>query len=212
MRRVLLAAVVLALASCGLDVWPYLERPETIEATPLSAYFQVINVATTVAEFRGFEMFYKFTSRDQAKETGLGTREQLLAAQFRRVCSDSGPVASQVPPLVLVDVADRNTVFTTTAYYDAPLVPAYAHYGGIVPRDIPLRRAVEDLGSPKTFEYDSFAGTDADLVAVWDLVHDQGNELHLVMYALSYGLKDLTIPLYSDARYLGFMVYYGVNP
>jgi hypothetical protein len=212
MRRVLLAAAVLALAACGLDVWPYLERPETIEASPLSAYFQVINVATTVVEFRGFELYYKFYSRDQTRETGLGTREQLLAAQFRRVCSDSGPVASQVPPLVFVDIADRNTVFTTTAYFDAPLVPAYSHYAGVSPRDIPLRRSVEEFGSPRTFDRGSFVQTDADISAIWDLVQAQDKELHLVMYALSYGLKDLTIPLYSEARYLGFMVYYGVNP
>jgi hypothetical protein len=213
-RRVLLvlAAACCALGGCGLEQWPYLEPPGTIEAGPIDPLFRIINVPTTVTEFRGFEAYYKFYSRDQAKEIGITTREGLVASGFRRVCSDTGSVASQVPPLVLVDALDRGDAFTTTAYFDAPDTAAYASYGGANPPsgdpNIPIRRAVEEFGVPKEFKRDSFVETDADLSAIWDDVQAQGKELHLVMYALSYGLKELTDPLYSTATYLGYMIYY----
>ncbi len=49
--------------------------------------------------------------------------------------------------------------------------------------------------------------TDVDLTSVnWTQVH-LDNRLILVIYALSYGLYEINVPLYSTARYLGYMEY-----
>jgi hypothetical protein len=176
--------------------------------TEVEAFTVLTNVATTVIEFRGYELYYKFYSREQAKLTNLKTIGELTAAGFLRICSNSGSVSQQRPPVILVDPVDRNDT-TTTVWFMPPSIPAFADYSGTIPRVVPLRRSVENAGVPKTFDLLSFDEFDADIAAIWDEVQATlpDKELHLVLYVLSNGLIDYSPTLYSEARYVGTMIY-----
>jgi hypothetical protein len=216
MRRVLLAAVLLALAACGLDYWPYLEPPgDPTEALPGTPIFQVIYNVTSVTEFRGFEVYYKFYSSDQAQQTGITTLEGLKAASYHRMCSPGALTQQGLPfvPLIPVDSADRLLPldFTTELNFRL-LVSPYMVYGGTVPPayDGIRRIATDTPGNTKKFDKSELVETDVDLTSVtWTQVH-LDNRLILVIYALSYGLYEINVPLYSTARYLGYMEYTGV--
>ncbi len=215
MRRVvaatpilLAAAAAIVLAACGLENLPVLDPPAFTEMTPLSTFTVLTNVPTTVAEFRGYELYYKFYARDQAKQTTMTSVDQLVPAGFRRVCSTISPVESQVPPVVLVDPVDRNTEVQTTVYFPDADTAAYAGYGGASPRTVPLRRSVEEAGAPKTFQLSAFDPDDEDIAAIWSDVQSQGNELHLVVYVMSNGLNGWSPTLYSEVSWVGTMIYH----
>jgi hypothetical protein len=211
MRRVLLAAVLLALAACGLDYWPYLEPPgDPTEALPGTPIFQVIYNVTSVTEFRGFEVYYKFYSSDQTRQTGITTLEGLKAANYHRMCSPGTLSMQGLPfvPLIPVDLLAEPLDFKTELDFRLTETPYMDYQGVVPPADDGIRRTATDaLSETKTFAKSELKETDADLTDVnWDQV-DLDNQLYLVIYALSYGLKDINIPLYSTARYLGYMYY-----
>jgi hypothetical protein len=214
MRRVLLAAVALSLAGCGLDFWPYLEPPgDPSEASPGTPLFYVLYQVTTVQEFRGFEVYYKFYSSDQSRQTSLTTLEQLTAAGFHRMCSPGTLSMQGLPfvPLIPVDWASEPLDFQIVLDFTLS-DPPYMDYQGVVPPayDEIRRTATDTQSNTKTFELSELDESDVDLTDVnWDQV-DSDKQLFLVIYALSYGLKDISIPLYSTARYLGYMEYTGV--
>jgi hypothetical protein len=211
MRRVLLAAVLLALAACGLDYWPYLEPPgDPTEALPGTPIFQVIYNVTSVTEFRGFEVYYKFYSSDQTRQTGITTLEGLKAANYHRMCSPGTLSMQGLPfvPLIPVDLPSEPLDFKTELDFRLSVTPYMDYQGVVPPAYVGIRRTATDaLSETKTFAKSELVETDADLTDVnWDQV-DLDNQLYLVIYALSYGLKDINIPLYSTARYLGYMYY-----
>jgi hypothetical protein len=220
MRRALLAAVVLALSACGIDLWPYLDPPGVpAVAVPGTPLFEVIYQAPTIAEFRGFEVYYKFYNSEQPIQTGITTLEELKAAGFSRMCSPGTLTQQGLPfvPLIPVDVADQNQLppndtFTTVLDFWLS-VPPYMVYGGSVPpaNDGIRRIATDALSNTKTFEESELVKTDVDLANVkWDEVVAVDHKLTLVIYALSYGLYEINVPLYSTARYLGYMEYIAV--
>jgi hypothetical protein len=216
-RRATCAASVLALllAACGLEILPYLDPPgDSIKASPGTAVFYVINQATLIAEFRGFELYYKFYSLDQDTERmsqqSLPDLAALQAAGFHRMCSP-GHLSEQDLPLIPVDLPDRNTTFTTEIDFSiVETAEPSADYQGLNPptvNPILLRRVATDGSeNTKTFEQSALDAADTDLVGVtWPST--PGDSLNLVVYALSYGLKDISTPLYSTPRYLGYMAY-----
>ena len=82
----MLAAGMLALASCGLEIVPDLDPPGIpVPALPGSPFFQVVYIVTAVPEFRGYEVYYKFYSSDQAQEDGLASIGELNTAGFHRM-------------------------------------------------------------------------------------------------------------------------------
>jgi hypothetical protein len=208
-----LAASICALCSCGLEQWPFLERPgDPAEALPGTPLFQVINVVPRdPIVFRGFELYYKFYGSDQSalqtSESGLTTRAELVTADFWRMCSPGKLTGQTLPYTPLIDCAgDLNDPFTTVVDFD--LATPVAHYGGGTPRDIPIRRyATDALGDTKKFDQSELEQTDVDLTSVTVPETGSGGYLNLVIYALSYGLQDFTDQLYSEARYLGYMDY-----
>ncbi len=164
---------------------------------------------TLIPEFRGFEAYYKFYSSDQPRQENYTTREELEnpSAGFHRIHS-LGKTTTQVKPLISVDVADRNTVFMTLLNFYYLVQTPYGEYQGISPRPIDVRRSATDtLGDTMSFDRADLDPADADLTGVnWTQVGiDQ--QLFLVVYAISYGLKDYSTPLYSTAKYLGYMSY-----
>lgn len=209
-RALFLVILVFALAACGLEILPVLDPPECTEMTAANSFAELTNVATDVLEFRGYELYYKFFTQQQAVSLpkNLKTIAELTAAGFLRICSNSGPVTLQLPPVIVVDPPDRNQPIKTKVLFTPPEDPAFAEYKGATPRGVALRRAVEIGGVPKTFELSAFEELDADVAAIWEEVTTSGNnELHLVLYVLSNGLIDYSPTLYSEARYVGTMIY-----
>jgi hypothetical protein len=212
MRRALLAAVVLTLSACGLDTWPYLEPPgDPTEAIHGTELFQVIYNVTSVAEFRGFEVYYKFYSSDQTRQTGITTLEELKAANFRRMCSPGTLSEQGMPfvPLIPVDRLAEPVDFMTVLDFRPPTTPFMDYQGAAPPAYDGIRRIATDTQSKtKTFDLTELVETDVDLTGVnWTQVNTVDHQLYLVIYALSYGLYEINVPLYSTARYLGNMYY-----
>lgn len=211
-----LAAAAIAFSSCGLENVPELPPPDApdalaSDATPL---FQVVNHPTTVPsdwffELKyGFELYYKFYTRDQAKEENLADRDQLLSNGYRRVNNAVESLSAQVLPLISINVADQNTEFDVTLDFSQP-VASEAQYNGIPSRIIDVRRGVEQLGEAKTFAKEDLDGADLDVSEIWATAVSDG-EIHLAMYAMTYGMYNFSSPLYSQPRYLGFMIYHGL--
>lgn len=208
--RALLAAAVLALSSCGLEILPDLDPPgdsaDASESTPL---FKVQNAATLIPEFRGFELYYKFLAEGEAIPSGLATKAQVEGAGFRRVYATGVPVLAL--PLLPVDPADRNTDFVIEIDFNAVATtpPEAVYLGAIPPSVYPVivcRPVTDGYGFAKTFRQADLEAGDEDLAGIpWPPT--TGQRISCVMYALSYGLKDFTDHLYSTARYLGYMSY-----
>jgi hypothetical protein len=204
----LILAAVSLIAACGLESVPVLDPPGFTDLTPTNQNSVLTNVPTVVDEFRGYELYYKFYLPGQDKQTSMTSVDQLIPAGFRRVCSDQSPVDSQIPPVILVDQLDRNTsVMTTLVFQDADIA-AFALYAGAAPRTVTLRRAVEENGEPEYFRISAFDADDEDLASIWSEVEAQGNELHLALYVMSNGLNGFSPTLYSEIRYIGYMVYH----
>jgi hypothetical protein len=223
MRKALLAAIVAAAAafalnSCGLEYITYLEPPAySSPASPSTPVFIVSNPARDAAEvliFTGFELYYKFfnantQTAEQNLQSGLSTRDQLVSTyHFKRMCTAG--TQTQVPPFIPVDSADRGSEFDMELDFNPVNTdsPATMVYGGSVPPTYPygeIRRQATYLSEPKTFAKVKLLQTDDDMTGVnWEGV---GQTLNLVVYAISYGVQDYS-PVYSSARYLGYMSYY----
>jgi hypothetical protein len=206
----LIAAAALVLAACGLEIVPDLDLPGIpTPATPSTPVFHVVYEVTLVPEFRGFEVYYKFSSSDQPLETGFTVLSQLEDAGFKRMCSPGVPPQGLLfEPLIPVNVADRNTGFTIDLDFGLVVSPYMDYHGTVPPPENGLRRsAVDTVSETKMFDQGELDPGDADLMGVnWTQVGSDG-QLFLVAYALSYGVYDLTRALYSDAQCLGYMRY-----
>ncbi|OHD70910.1 MAG: hypothetical protein A2177_09265 [Spirochaetes bacterium RBG_13_68_11] len=208
MRKTLLAAVILALTGCGLENFPYLVPPGCPDpadtGTPI---FQLQNQRTTVLEFNGFELYYRFFNTELEIQTGYSTLNQLTANGYSRMCSE-GTLSSQIRPLITVDPLDQDTVFLIILdFSNVENAAPVADYQGANPpavNPIPIRRSAVDIDQTKTFRQDDLDEGDSDLSTV--TYPGGGDSLYLVVYALSYGLYEYT-PIYSDAVYLGYMDY-----
>lgn len=212
-----LAAAAIVFSACGLEITPVLDPPDAPEAlaSDTTPVFQVVNLPTTVPsdwyfELKyGFELYYKFYDRNQTKEEKLNDQGALIAAGYRRV-NTTGSLSAQVLPLIPINVADQNTEFDVTLDFAQPVASRATYNVGDPAPVIEVRRGVEHLGSAKTFAREDLDPSDADVSEIWTQAVSDG-EIHLAMYALTYGLYDLSIPLYSTARYLGFMVYHDIS-
>jgi hypothetical protein len=225
LRRALLAAVVassaLALSSCGLENLPYLLPPGYSDpATIGTPVYTVNNPSRDVNEvlvFRGFELYYKFFNSetqtvDQNAQSGLSTREQIVSSYgFHRMCTEG--TQTQVLPFIPVDPADRGSVFDVQLDFSSVDTNSEAimiYLGTVPPAPDPpygsiRREATESGGEPQTFAQDKLQAADDDMNGVtWP---SAGQALNLVVYAISYGVQDYS-PVYSTARYLGYMSYY----
>ncbi len=185
-RRVGLAAVVLAagfaLAGCGLPFYVTLNPPGTpafLASEGNLAFTILATTANNEAEFRGFELFYKFYASSGAVEQNLQNAlpSDLTGTYgYRRVCDQldtfSGTPAptqnlhSTKPyPLIFVPPADRGTVFSVTITFpgfglpiQSPVSVSYNGAPYYAPNDstapLSLRRNVGDtaLGSSTSSE------------------------------------------------------------
>lgn len=223
MRNALLAAAALisalTLAGCGLENIPYISPPGySVPATPTNLAYTVNNPARDAGEvlvFRGFELYYKFfnsvsqeTERDI--QSGLSTRDQIVSSySFHRMCTQG--TQPQVVPFIPVDAADRGTDFDIVLDFSSVGTNSEPTmiYSGTVPLVLPhgtIRREATVSGEPKKFAQNQLFAADDDMAGV-EWPDTSGENLDLVVYAVSYGVQDYS-PVYSTARYLGYMRYY----
>ncbi len=215
----LLAAGLLAaglFGGCGLEIIPVLERPgNPILATPTTPRFQLVyTTANNQAEFRGFELYYKFYLSGSTLETNYQTVDELRSHGFRRVLGTGDTLTNFVPPLVPVDPADRAVGFTSEADLStlpSPTgpIPSLLYAGTVTgPRTIQVLRSAQDAttGQLKSFApvlasgASNYLSTDQDLSS--DIV--AAGRVDAVLYGLAFGLLDFSTPLYSAPVYLGY--------
>jgi len=217
----LLAVLALALtaAGCGLESPFYLNPPGT-PAQPASTgtpiFYLLHTSQNNEVEFRGYELYYKLYSLDSdgqalmSAESNLGsaTFDVLISKSYHPLCTtlhDTSTTSSVIhnAPLIRILPADIGS----TLQFLIDLSPAYQstlsvpYAGGI----IPLNRFVPDgNGSLKSFDPAQIASTDSDISAIWNAATISQHSVDVVLYALSYGVKDLTTPIYSNPVYLGY--------
>jgi hypothetical protein len=217
---VLLGSMLVALlvAGCGLPSSYYLTPPATPPtlASPIGyPVFQVISTTdNSESEFRGFELYYKCYRITETLESGFGENSlesDLRAKGFLPVCSelDSTPTGRRVP-LILVDPLDRGLDFTVTVDFNLPGSATYARYQYTGPVtlssvSVEVRRYISDgAGACKTFDATEFLATDLDISRIFAGALTDGS-FYLAMYALSYGLQDISTPIWSWPVYLGYV-------
>ncbi len=220
---------VLGLASsCGLDRIPYLAPPGSPgTATPGTPIFIIdVPAAEKEAEFRGYELYYKFYDILGNIDSNLqGVTEDVLRAnQYRAVCSDSDIFSGSPPsnlhnnqPLIYVETFDRNRAFQIIVTIAKEVVQPEVLYDGN-PYAVSIRRNVPDTragspsdGGPKPFIqenvlYPAYPDIpDSDIQSIWGTVKPSGTgRVYLAMYALSYGVVDITTDVFSTAVWLGY--------
>jgi hypothetical protein len=224
----LLLAVLGLVSGCGLDRIPYLEPPNSPGTATAGTPIFIIDVPATEkeAEFRGYELYYKFYKSLEAIESNLqGVTEDVLRAnQYKAVCSASDTVSSPslsnfhvTQPLIYVETFDRNRAFQIKVTFFAPPVQPEVLYDGNL-YSVSIRRNVPDtrVGSPSNNEPKPFIQMDAlypaypdvpdsDIQAIWGDVKPGGTGIvYLAMYVLSYGVVDITTDVFSTAVWLGY--------
>jgi hypothetical protein len=217
----LIAALMLAAllaARCGLPSPYYLSPPAapSSPASPTTPLFSVISTTNnSETEFRGFELYYKCYLSEADIEANFGSssfESNLRSAGFLPVCSeeDTSP-SGHIVPLVPVDAADRGKPFTITIDFNpisSGSYPATYRYtrpdvGTIVSKGV--RRYVPDTSvACKTFDFAEFLTTDADYSRIGSSVPASG-PFYIAIYALSYGLQDISTPIWSWPVYLGYV-------
>jgi hypothetical protein len=137
-------------------------------------------------------------------------------ASAQAVAPDTS-VATRTLPLILIDPSDRGSNFTITINvnpvnqssgsdsatnftYTAPtgvyLQEVDRHVNGVIP-GVGVPRCM-----PFTFGQGYYQPSDLDISAIWSAI--QGT-LYIAVYAVSYGLQDLSTPIYSYPVYMGYL-------
>jgi len=229
-----LLALVILEVGCGLPS-PYFLSPPVVpqlaQVTSPNFYFASTS-ANNEVELRGFEVYYKFetdpASQGFINDTNLGsttnTYTDLTVAGFSPLCSstDVSPLTHQ-SPLVPIAIGDRGQAFTVTLTISTNTansgISTYSYTGpvsgsviGEVRRAAPLPSNLFTSGC-KLFlsnsnvtsytDYDPTA--DNDVRAIFSTAQSSGGTAYLMMYALTYGLQDISTPIYSNPVYLGYI-------
>jgi hypothetical protein len=209
-------------AGCGLPSPYYLSPPATPgyiagtqSALPGTPYFYVISTTdNSEAEFRGFELYYKCYLDAGGIEMNFGSssfESTLRSVGFKPVCSedDTSPSAHSAP-LIPIAPADRGKPFVVKVDFDSlggGLYKAIYSYTrpdtAIVVSKGVRRYAIDAAVSCKTFDFAQFVSTDADFSIGGSV--SPGGPFFIAIYALSYGLQDISTPIWSWPVYLGYV-------
>ena len=220
-----LLCAVLLLSQCGLPK-PYkqLIAPNGVDEGLVLKIEKTTDAGNVEPEFRGFELYYRFYNTYDTPQYA-DTFEELITSKYRRVNSqtDVYGYASVPPPLIPVDINDRDDIFTLTVDFIDILAPypkiTATETDDAVPvaLDVPIniediRRGVQNKTDSDEYEHFSeFLSTDADISSLeWSSDFEvQGN---LVLYVLSYGWDIEIGDLYSEPVLLGDVTRDFVNP
>jgi len=218
----LFLATLCLLTQCGLEYIPYLSEPVSLGANDADKTYKFIRTGdNTEAEFLGFEIYYKFYITSQEPDDTITTFSALFSNGFKRLSSSSDLKNLISKPLIKIPSGNTNTITFTLDFNQAP-IPKDPETGSNDPAvdDVFLRRAVyyepgegSEIDSFKHFPdslddtTETYQENDSDIdSSVWLVIEPPtGEKVRLALYVLSYGRKDYTVDIYSDALYLGYV-------
>lgn len=208
--------IIFFTSSCGLDTIITLKPPEFVGFSNVDKNF--IFRATGDYDsyyFRGFELYYKIYLNDATTDSNLLNLSELNTNGFKRIASDSDRINNISKPLIPVDLANHGDVFDIKANFagikpsssepvaedtDGAAAPPTTPFSVKLRRGIAENRLGFDVDQYKPFSV--FEEGDADISSeIWNAISGN-NVVTLVIYALSYGKRDLIIDVYSIAVYL----------
>ena len=223
---ILFIAVLLG-TGCGLPDAFYLSPPSvTFTSDIRSGTFSLLMTDhTSEPEFRGYELYYKLyadaaTIGADANLGGSGgTVDGLRQEGFLTLTRGPGTfaqdvsVGSRTVPVLPIVTLDRTSSFPITISFnpgsgaDSATNFSYASpTKGAVQQEID--RHVDGVINgvsrckPFTFGRSFYLVTDPDFTAISGAVSGQ---LYLALYVASYGLQNLSTPIYSYPVYLGYV-------
>lgn len=208
---IVLPICLLTMAQCGLEYLPFLTAPISLgqAGKTFSVRKSVANDSESALEweYRGIELYYKFYLPTDPPENNLTELSELTTKKFHRISSPADDVTRPVQkPLIdgtalagdvdfIIDMENIKITETST-----PLV-VYSD----IRRGIPYGSTDSGYPNFKQFLNDDFIESDDDVgKSINDYItNNPFSEIKMVMYAFSYGKKDYSVDLYSEAEYLG---------
>jgi len=202
----LLAVAICAASGCGLpDARPDIPPPTDADSSQTGRQFTFRVPESTVAPFRGVEVYYRFAEVGTVLDRFLESNTDLLEQRFRRLASSNDRYPS--PTLPLIDQPGADVVvtvdFSGVTFGMDPVVTYLDRDGNA--RRLSLRRAVDQSdGQYDRFACEEFDSDDDDVDGVVEELADTEDceQVQLQLYALSYGRTDV-FTVYSDALHLG---------
>lgn len=206
----ILAAFFLSFAGCGIEYIVALDKPESIGTSYTDRTFKVyVEIQDYVSEFRGLELYYRFTDGDVSPESVHDSRDGLVIDGFTRIMSaavDSPSFSSK--PLAAVPIGRRDHRIEVTIDFSDPTSAFLTAYDATASEDLPGYTDLEVRRSAiigDTFkDFGDLDSADSDLQGL-DPEDITNRNLYLVIYALSYGKQDIVIDAYSKPAYLEYI-------
>lgn len=212
------------LLSCGLEEnITSLTPPQFFRTDDGDKYFQfIISVSNDETELRGLEIYYKFYSDDTNLELNLETKDELVAADFKRLSSSTDSLNNYDKPLIPIfyyeggteyDYRGKESLITvdfSVFYYNRldPIIKAEPQEAFALEfTDFIVRRestytSGSYTGDCKPFNDMSVEDSDLDHISV---TLNDGYDLNIVLYVLCFGRYDISTPIYSKAVCLQYL-------
>ena len=208
-------AILCFFPQCGLEYIPYLSQPLSLGSFVNDTFQFIRTTEYAETEFLGFEIYYKFYKQGQSPDNTITDFNTLITRGFHRLSSstdDPGRITIAEPLIKIPSTNVGQITFTIDFNPVNPNEPRTFNDSTIV--DVFLRRGVYYSSGPfdqqykhfdKSFDLDTYLQGDADIGTEIMQEITSGNDLWLAAYVLSYGLKDLSFDIYSDAVYLNYI-------
>ena len=200
-------------AACGLEFVLTLNPPEYVWTSVIDEFFSVrITDANDEQEFRGLEFYYKLyypVGAGSVPDSAINIRnfDDLLANGFKRLSSAGDSEGSVSRPLLKVPLVDRGSEHVITLNFadledvKGSVIPKFSEDDPVT--EFQLRRGVVDSATREYKRFDDFASDDSDVSSIEFTGTGPGPEkVNLLIYALSFGKKDLSTNVYSRSVYL----------
>jgi len=215
-------AILCFLPQCGLGYIPFLSEPLSLFANDADKTFQFKRTSdNTEAEFLGFEIYYKFYTESVEPDNTIITYSALSPNGFSRLSSSDDLRNHISKPLIKIPFGNTNTITFTLDFNQVPEKDPETSSTDLTVGDVSLRRSVyydSDQGTepdhckhfPETEDDtpETYEDNDNDIdSSVWTIISTAptSDNVKLALYVLSYGLENYTLPLHSDALYLGYI-------
>jgi hypothetical protein len=203
------------LGSCGLQYLVYLAPPTFVDYSAVGDTFTFKKTAAnSELEFEGFELYYKlYAEQPSSADTNIEDQPTLVSRGFLRVSSPTDTVTLIAKPLIDVPLGAPVEVTFTVEFTPLDGIPKISSDSSALIPPIEIRRGVPyPYGSLDQYYFKRWVDasdtqlyvlTDADVsqAVLANIANDQ--DVNLVLYGLSYGVRDLSVDVYSEAVYLG---------
>jgi hypothetical protein len=227
LKPILLLAIVLVMAGCGLPDQYYIQSP-TAGITPAGtgSQFSFSNPDHTKdlnINFKGYEIYYQLYAPNSTininpydPNNTSDVYSQLTSAGYRLMTSSADIYPNRTDPVIPISVGDIGTAFTVTVSITThvPVGTAAAQYTTSIFGFGNLRRSVQDTVAYPTFYKDfqynittlgNYNSADADCSNILSIISGGTDPVWLVMFAVSYGLIGVSTPQRSVPTYLGYI-------